>query len=75
MSKKIIFKKYFITTTKNNEGVEIITDNNFELTKNDLFINPITNILLIVSIFKNSFNYSKTLIDLDFEKIKIEELK
>jgi len=65
------YKTYFIHTTKTG-GVYIHTDLNYELRRDNLFINPETKTLIIDYYFRGKSDYSRTLYEVDFKDIMIE---
>jgi len=69
------YKTYFVTCSENSEGVQIHTDLNFDLKRDDLFINPETETLIINYVFGQKLDNTRTLCDIEFNEIQIEELK
>ena len=64
------FKEVFIKLNKDDSGIWIVTDKDFNLTPNDVFFNHITNLTIIEYKLKGKINHSKAFFD-DHENIKI----
>jgi hypothetical protein len=68
------YKTYFVSTTKTG-GVYVYTDLNYELRRDNLFINPETNTLIIDYFFRGKSDFTRCLYDVDFKDITIEKVK
>ena len=68
------YKTYFVNCRENGDGVHIHTDLNYDLILDDIFINPETGTLLINYYFRGKPDNTRTLCEIEFNEIQIEEM-
>lgn len=74
MNRNKEYIEWFVQLNKDETGVFIFTDINFELTTKDIYFNSITGLSIIEYIFRNKVTSSKSLCD-DYENITIQKIK
>ena len=67
-------KEWFIITRESGDGALIVTDDDFKLTKHNLWVNPNDKLLEISYRLRGEERTSIVLYDIPFEDIAIEEI-
>jgi len=67
-------REWFVTTKENGDGVFVLTDDNYEFTKHNLWINPDDELLKICYIYDKKEGYLIAICNMPFEDITIDEV-